>query len=53
MLPRRWVVGRTFSRGWPAAAVLSKNYERLLETAEAVIYGAMSRIMVRRLARAA
>jgi putative transposase len=31
----------------------SKDYERLPETAEAMIYGAMSRLMVRRLARAA
>jgi transposase len=31
----------------------SKDYERLPETAEAMIYGAMSRLMLRRLARAA
>jgi putative transposase len=31
----------------------SKDYERLLETAETMIYGAMSRHMLRRLARAA
>jgi transposase len=29
----------------------SKDYERLPETAEAMIYGAMSRLMLRRLAR--
>ena len=32
---------------------MSKDYERLPETAEAMIYGAMSRLMLRRLARAA
>ena len=32
---------------------LSKDYERLQETAEAMIYGAMSRLMLRRLAQAA
>jgi transposase len=31
----------------------SKDYERLPETAEAMIYGAMSHLMLRRLARAA
>jgi putative transposase len=31
---------------------LSKEYERLCETSEALIYAAMSRLMVRRLARA-
>ena len=31
----------------------SKDYKRLPETAEAMIYGAMSRLMLRRLARAA
>ena len=52
MLPRRWVVERTFawlSLSWR----LSKDYERLPETGEAMIYGAMSRLMLRRLARAA
>ncbi len=32
---------------------LSKDYERLPETGEAMIYGAMSRLMLRRLVRAA
>jgi transposase len=32
---------------------LSKDYERLPETGEAMIYGAMSRIMLRRLAKGA
>ncbi len=52
VLPRRWVVERTFA--WLSQTRrLSKDYERLPETGEAMIYGAMSRIMLRRLARAA
>jgi putative transposase len=52
VLPRRWVVERTFA--WLSLSRrLSKDYERLPETGEAMIYGAMSRIMLRRLARAA
>ena len=53
MLPRRWVVERTFA--WLSQVRrLSKDYERLPEVAEAMIfYGAMSRLMLRRLARAA
>ena len=46
--PRRWVVERTFS--WLGQARrLAKDYERLPETAVAMIYWAMSRIMLRRL----
>ena len=49
-LPRRWVVERTFS--WiDEDRRMSKDYERLPETGEAFIYVAMSRLMVRRLAR--
>ncbi len=49
-LPRRWVVERTFS--WIGQnRRMSKDYERLTETSEAFIYVAMSRLMVRRLAR--
>ena len=52
VLPRRWVVERTFA--WLSQVRrLSKDYERLPEVAEAMIYGAMSRIMLRRLARTA
>ena len=51
VLPRRWVVERTFA--WLSQARrLSKDYERLPETSEAMIYGAMSRLMLRRLTRA-
>jgi putative transposase len=49
-LPRRWVVERTFS--WLSQnRRMSKDYERLPESGEAFIYVAMSRLMVRRLAR--
>ncbi len=52
VLPRRWVVERTFA--WLGLSRrFSKDYERLPQTAEAMIYGTMSRIMVRRLAGAA
>jgi len=48
--PKRWIVERTF--GWlNRSRRLSKDYERLPETEEAWIYAAMTRLMVRRLAR--
>ena len=51
VLPRRWVVERTFS--WISQnRRMSKDYERLAATSEAFIYVAMTRLMVRRLARA-
>ncbi len=50
VLPRRWVVERTFS--WiDQNRRMSKDYERLPESGEAFIYVAMTRLMVRRLAR--
>ena len=50
VLPRRWVVERTFS--WLGQnRRMSKDYERLPESAEAFIHVAMTRLMVRRLAR--
>ena len=50
VLPRRWVVERTF--GWLGRfRRLSKDYEDQVETSEALIYAAMSRLMLRRLAR--
>jgi transposase len=50
VLPRRWVVERTFS--WLCQSRrMSKDYERKEETSEAMIYAVMSRIMVRRLAK--
>jgi putative transposase len=48
--PRRWVVERTF--GWQGRyRRLSKDYEGLPETSEAMIYGTMIHLMVKRLAR--
>jgi putative transposase len=52
VLPGRWVVERTLA--WLGLSRrLSKDYERLPETAETMIYGVMSRLMLRRLAHAA
>jgi transposase len=49
-LPKRWIVERTLA--WLGHnRRMSKDYERLPETGEAFIYVAMSRLMVRRLAR--
>jgi putative transposase len=49
VLPRRWVGERTFA--WLLQSRrLSKDYERLPETEEAMIYATMSRIMLKRLA---
>ena len=51
VLPRRWIVERTFA--WLSHnRRMSKDYERLAATSEAFIYIAMTRLMVRRLARA-
>ena len=50
VLPRRWVVERTF--GWLNRwQRLSKDYEVLPQTSQALIYATMSLIMTRRLAR--
>ena len=50
VLPRRWVVERTFS--WLSQnRRMSKDYERLPESSEAFVYAAMTRLMARRLAR--
>ena len=50
VLARRWVVERTFS--WLGQnRRMSKDYERLCASAEAFVYAAMIRLMVRRLAR--
>ena len=51
ILPRRWVVERTFA--WLGNyRRLSKDYEYRTETSEAMVYVAMVHIMVRRLAPA-
>lgn len=50
VLPRRWVVERTF--GWLTHyRRLSKDYEVLTQTSEAMVYAAMARVMLRRLDR--
>jgi putative transposase len=51
VLPRRWVAERTFA--WICHnRRMAKDYERLCATGEAFVYVAMTRLMVRRLARA-
>ena len=48
VLPKRWVVERTFS--WLLRnRRLAKDYERLKQSAESMIYIAMTRLMLRRL----
>jgi putative transposase len=49
VLPRRWVVERTFA-WFGGFRRLSKDYERLPAVSEAMIYIAMSHLMLRRLA---
>jgi putative transposase len=50
VLPRRWVVERTFS--WiDQNRRMSKDYEKLCASGEVFVYAAMSRLMMRRLTR--
>ena len=50
VLPRRWVVERTLA--WiEQNRRMSKDYERLCASGEALVYAAMIRLMTRRLAR--
>jgi putative transposase len=50
VLPRRWVVERSFA--WIGHnRRMSKDYEKLCASGEALVYAAMSRLMLRRLAR--
>jgi putative transposase len=51
VLPRRWVVERTIA--WiDHNRKMSKDYERLCASGEALVYAAMIRLMTRRLFRA-
>lgn len=50
VLPRRWVVERTF--GWLGRyRRLSRDYERQAQTGETMVYLAMIRLMLTRLAK--
>lgn len=50
VLPRRWVVERTF--GWLGRyRRLNRDYERQAQTGEAIVYVAMIRLMLARLAK--
>ena len=49
LLKKRWVVERTFGL-WNWYRRLSQDYERLPESSEAMIYIAMTRLMLKRLA---
>jgi putative transposase len=50
VLPRRWVVERTLA--WiDQQRRMSKDYERLCASGEALVYAAMIRLMTRRLTR--
>jgi putative transposase len=52
VIKRRWVVERTFA--WISRnRRLSRDYEFLTETTEALVYGCMIRLMVKRLAKGA
>ena len=47
ILPKRWMVERTF--GWlNRYRRLSKDYETHVENSEAMIYGSLIRLMIRR-----
>ena len=48
VLPKRWIVERTFS-WFGRYRRLSKDFETLTESSEAMIYLAMTHLMVRRL----
>ena len=50
VLPRRWIVERTIA--WiDQQRRMSKDYERLCASGEALVYAAMIRLMTRRLVR--
>jgi putative transposase len=52
VLPKSWVVERTRTIAWiDHNRRMSKDYERLCASGEALVYAAMIRLMMRRLAR--
>jgi transposase len=52
VLKRRWVVERTFA--WIGRnRRMSRDFERLIETGEMLVYAAMARVLLRRLAKSA
>jgi putative transposase len=52
VLPHRWVVECTFAWMCQNRRMSKEDYERLCASGEAFVYAAMTRLMVRRLARA-
>lgn len=50
MLPRRWVVERTFA-WFGKSRRLAKDYEFLPDSSEAMIYLTMTRLMLERLGK--
>ena len=50
VIPKRWIVERTFSRFYKYRR-LSKEYEYAIDTSETMLYLAMTRLTVRRLGR--
>ena len=52
VMPKRWIVERTFAR-LGRCRRLARDWERLAATTETWIYLAMSRLMAKRLAKAA
>ncbi|WP_204368397.1 transposase [Neosynechococcus sphagnicola] len=50
ILPKRWMVERTFA-WWNSCRRLSQDYEVLPEMSQAMFYGVMTRLMLRRLAK--
>lgn len=51
VLPRRWVVERTFAWLGRNRRMSTKDYERLCDTSEALVLVAMTRLMASRLVR--
>jgi len=48
--PHRWIVERTFA-WWGGCRRLSRDYAYQVESSESLIYGGMTRLMLRRMTR--